>query len=391
MILLTCLLAAWLLPGFSLLAQAGEESLGALFLDEPVGARGAALGESLVGVAEDANAVYWNPAGLVRVGRQELLLAHAQSFQGFRNEYAALLWPWSESTAFGVNALFSYSDAFEKMNATGEPDGTFSLYDVYAGLSWSHAFTPHLAGGVTVKGLRQVIDTYSAWSAAADISVLWSNVLPDLNLGWVINNLGKPVVFINRSHNLDAFTELGAAYRTWNRDLLLTAALRKPLAQEMVFKAGAELTVLDILALRAGYRAWSSGNYLGAFAGLTLGLGIRISDYTLDYAYTPFPDLGDVHRLTVTLPFGRSVVEEQRMLEKLEKQVKAKQKAIFNQTVSEGDHWTAQGVFDKAGAAYAKAYGMNPQDAGLNKKILQVNLAVKKRTAETHAARGQKA
>jgi tetratricopeptide (TPR) repeat protein len=372
-------------------AFAGEESLGALFLDEPVGARGAAMGEALVGVAEDANAVYWNPAGLVRVGRQELLLAHAQSYQDFRNEYAALLWPWSSKDAFGLNLLYSYNDAFDRFSDTGDAAGTYSLYDAYAGLAWSHAFSEHLSAGLAVKGLREVIDTYSAWSAAADVSVLYANVLPDLNLGWVVNNLGKPVVFISQSHSLDAFTELGAAYRCWDKNLLLTAAVRESFAAETEFKAGAEVTVFDILAMRAGYRAWPSGNYLGALAGLTLGLGIRISDYNLDYAYTPFPDLGDVHRLTVTLPFGRSVVEEQRMLEKLEKQVKAKQKAIFDQTVAEGDQYNARNQFEKALAAYNKAYAMNPGDGSLNAKIKSMEAAQKKKAADEYAAKGKKA
>jgi tetratricopeptide (TPR) repeat protein len=79
------------------------------------------------------------------------------------------------------------------------------------------------------------------------------------------------------------------------------------------------------------------------------------------------------------------------MLEKLEKQVRAKQKAIFDQTVSDGDRWTEKKELEKASAAYAKAFGMNPTDADLLKKISNVDQAIKTAAAAKYAARGQKA
>ncbi|NTV52240.1 MAG: hypothetical protein HGA76_04405, partial [Candidatus Firestonebacteria bacterium] len=125
--------------------------------------------------------------------------------------------------------------------------------------------------------------------------------------------------------------------------------------------------------------------------GLNLGLGFRISDYSVDYAYQPFGDLGDVHRLTVSLPFGRSVSEEQNLLAKLEKQVKDKQRNIFKNLVGEGDVWLAKGNFEKAAAIYAHAFGVNPDDAALKKKIRDTETLFKKQQAAEKFERGQKA
>lgn len=372
-------------------AQAGEESVGALFLDEPVGARPAALGEAMAAVAEDVNTVYWNPAGLARIGRREMLLTHTQSYLGFRNEYLALAWPWSEQDAFAFNALVSYSDGFEKYSDAGELLGSYSVADLYAGLTWSHAFDSAWSAGLTLTGLRSAIDTYTAWSAAANLGVLWRTPVPDLTAGLTVRNLGKPLVFISENHALNLSLEAGAAYRTWNQNLLLAFALRKPVFQEMEFKFGSEYVVQDLVCLRAGYRYWQFGNDLGPLAGLTVGLGLRISDYDLDYAYTPFPDVGDVHRISVVLPFGRSAVEEQRILEKLEKQVKAKQQIVFAQTMAEGDRWASEKEWEKAQASYGKAFGMNPNDNALKTKMRDVEAAVRKETAARHAARGRKA
>jgi tetratricopeptide (TPR) repeat protein len=373
-------------------ARAGEESVSAVFLDEPAGARPSALGGAFAAVAEDVNAVYWNPAALSRVQRKELLLSHTQALVGFRNEYAAFGLPLSAEESLGFNAFFAYSDPIDRITDANADAGTFSTQDLYASVVYSRALGPQWAVGAGVKGIYQQIDVYHAWSVAADLGVLASDVYPGLQLALVVRNLGKPMVFIEESHPLNLGAELGAAYRVWERRLLLTAGVAKPLFQEMLLKAGAEGEVIeDTLFLRAGYRYYQSGNVLGALTGLSLGLGVRISEYSLDYAFLPFEDLGDVHKLAITLPFGRSLVEEQEMLAKLERQVKEKQRRIFDDAVRTGDECAAQGEYALAQQAYARALGIDPQDAAVKRKLDQAEAGAQKRKAADNLKRAQAA
>jgi tetratricopeptide (TPR) repeat protein len=374
------------------MVQAGEESVGAVFLDEPAGARPVAMGGAFIAVAQDANAVYWNPAGLVKVQRKELLVSHAQYLQGFKHEYLAFCFPWTTEDSFGVNAFFSYSDPMEKMNDAGELTGTFMNYDMYFGLAYSHAFDQHYSLGGALKGVYQSIDVYNAWSVAADAGVTAAELVPNLQLALMLRNLGKPMVMVEKSHWLNTAVELGSAYSLWNQRLLCTFDVRKPVFQEMMFKLGFEGAVIeDLLWLRAGYRYSQFGNDLGPWSGATFGVGIRVSDYSVDYAYSPFPELGDVHKLAITLPLGRSLREEQQLLEKLEKQVKAKQKTIFNNLVQEGDKYFVGGDYEKADGVYAKAYGMNPEDRELKRKIALTEKNLKKKRSSEYVRRGQKA
>ena len=78
------------------------------------------------------------------------------------------------------------------------------------------------------------------------------------------------------------------------------------MAQELTFKLGTEYNISDMVFLRAGYKYLQYGNDLGALSGLTVGLGADIADYYLDYAFTPYGSLGQVHRISLTLHFGRS-------------------------------------------------------------------------------------
>src|SRR5437016_304734 len=62
---------------FSLGEQRAGTSSGA-FLKIGVGARAVGLGESFVAVANDPSAIFWNPAGLASIQRQEVALSAVQ-------------------------------------------------------------------------------------------------------------------------------------------------------------------------------------------------------------------------------------------------------------------------------------------------------------------------
>jgi len=53
-----------------------------------------------------------------------------------------------------------------------------------------------------------------------------------------------------------------------------------------------------MLALRAGYR---TGQDIGS--GMSAEVGLRIGKIDLDYAYVPYGDLGNTHRISLEIKF----------------------------------------------------------------------------------------
>ncbi|MER3523186.1 MAG: hypothetical protein C4326_03765 [Ignavibacteria bacterium] len=51
---------------------------GAQFLKIPVGARAAAMAGAYVAQANDATALFWNPAGIVHIAANDLSVSHTQ-------------------------------------------------------------------------------------------------------------------------------------------------------------------------------------------------------------------------------------------------------------------------------------------------------------------------
>ena len=90
-IMLVLLTALCLLASNSYAAFSRDDvgTTGAPFLKIGVGARAIGMGEAYGGLADEVNAIYWNPAGLVNVQRRELSFMHAAWFASINYEYVA--------------------------------------------------------------------------------------------------------------------------------------------------------------------------------------------------------------------------------------------------------------------------------------------------------------
>ncbi len=67
---------------------------------------------------------------------------------------------------------------------------------------------------------------------------------------------------------------------------------------------GAEYLLNKNFAFRAGYQFGHASDDLGSgLVGLGAGLGLKFDSFALDYAYVPFGDLGDTHRMTLGFNF----------------------------------------------------------------------------------------
>ncbi len=388
---LIIILAGGLLLGFTANNYAGDQSIGAIFLNEPVGARAAAMGEAFVGVAEDANTVFWNPAGMVHIRNIELLVVHTEFIQNFRDEYFAFSLPLSARDAIGINGFFSYTSQLEKATSLHSELQSFNAYDAYLSLAWSRALAKHFSAGLSLKVIYQVIDSYSAWTMAGDLSFLMTGIVPDMTVGLTLKNLGMPIIFIEKAHPLPMIGEVGVSYWLLNKDLLLTLDMCKPFRQEMSFKFGTEYNFGKIIFLRAGYKYLQFGNDLGPLSGLTCGLGAEISDYKLDYAFTPYADLGNVHRVSVTFPFGRNVIKEKNIIRRLGNKIKVKQKSIIRRYMQTAERYLQKGDYKNAIYYYDKTLMLNPGYPGLKKKIYQAKYRLKTKTAAKHFRQGLRA
>lgn len=307
------LAALLLISAFSAPPASAETGTTALpFLKMDAGARAAGMGGAYCAAGDDSLSVFYNPAGTALVSRKEILLSHNEWLDGLRNEAAAYVHPFESGLSVfgGVNALFSGS--MEKYDGLGAPSGSFSSLEGAFSAGVSGRLGRGYYGGLAVKALSQSADGESAMAWAGDAGLLkaWDR----WRLGLSASNFGGSMKLGSQAFKLPLVLRGGVSAEVIEH-IRLSADLIKPGESDSqgAFGAEAELPAnpSEAFFLRAGYR---TGRATNSGPGFAAGLGFRSADLRLDYAFAPYGDLGDSHRVTVAVSFGgaRLPPEEKR-------------------------------------------------------------------------------
>jgi len=311
----TALTAALAGPAAALGAGSKGTS-GAQFLEIGPGARPAAMGGAFAGIADDVHAVYYNPAGLANLQHVEVTGMDDQYFQGVNYDFAAVAVPLlsfkkdaiQDKNAYGVLGFSIYNLSLGNIPTQGttesaSPTGTIASQDLAYALSYG--YSPRgsdLAFGATAKYVTSELGGYNASAFAADAGALYRREAWTLGAG--LRNMGPGYGFAGQTDPMPLLFYAGGGYQITKR-WLGSVEIDAPRDNDLVFAVGTEYVhpFTDKIsgALRAGY---NSGNTdAGSFSGVSLGGGITYGNFSFDYAFIPFGDLGNTSRYSLVVKF----------------------------------------------------------------------------------------
>lgn len=289
------MLACLAMPAASL---AEDGSAGLPFLKLGVGARAIAMGDAYVAVGGDASCVYWNPAGCASVVGTDIVAMHSEWFQDIRYEYVGAVRTMCDHS-FGIGVVGLYMDDLEKRDIYGDYEGTFGVFDFSVTGTYARSLTEYLDVGASAKYLHEKIDDETASGFAVDLGAMYRvPAVNGLTAGMSVQNLGPQMSFVDEKFDLPALYRVGAAYEkpveAAHGVLLLTGDAVLSHDGDPKGHFGMEFDYSEMLSLRIGYRAgWDNQN-------ISVGLGARVGDLRIDYAYVPFySNLGDTHRVSL--------------------------------------------------------------------------------------------
>jgi len=282
----------------ALLAQAAGAAETASFLNIGAGARGLGMGGAYTALADDANAIYWNPAGLSALEKKEVSVSHAELSESVRHDFLAYAQPTPQGT-FAVGATYLSQSALEGRDALGHPTGGFSASD--AAVSFGYGRKTDLADlGASVKYVRSHIGSAEAQTFAIDAGV--RRTLGAVVLGASLRNAGPGMKYDVQRNDLPLRLAFGAAYKFAGGHAVAAEFTNGPRGAGTDAGFGGEYQAIKDVLLRAGYTTQSAvagGSGFDAARGLTLGLGLRHERWSLDYAAVPMGELGSTHRFTL--------------------------------------------------------------------------------------------
>ncbi|MDD5131544.1 MAG: PorV/PorQ family protein [bacterium] len=274
-------------------------STGAAFLKIGAGARPSALGGNYVGLADDVNAVNWNPGGLGFLQEKELSAMYASWLADMNYEFASYAQPFSSGLVLGGSIVMLQSGEMEKRSETREKLGTFSATDTCGTLALAKKINEKVALGASIKVINQKIDDESTTGMAVDLGALVKTSIDNLNVGIALRNLGPQMKFISEGYDLPLTLAAGINYSL--SKINLTSDLNY-YDSKMTIGVGMEYKVINALVLDLGYKA-GKDDKLDGLAGVSAGLGFNINKINLSYAWVPYGELSDTHRISLGVKF----------------------------------------------------------------------------------------
>lgn len=288
----------------------------------PVGARDMSLGGSSIAVSKGVEAMFWNPAGLIRMeGSAEAMMSTMNYIADINVVYGAVAGKFGSFGDIGVS-LKSLNFGDIPLTSDADPEGLsgrfFSPTYITMGLSYARDLTTSVSVGFTAKLVSEQIDRVSSSGFAFDVGIQYKGLIQveGLSVGLAIKNIGPgmrfdgPALYRNAvitdgsrpqqkykveaaAFELPATVDIGLTYeRSFGDNFVasLSGAFVNNNLYYDEYRSGLELGYnlegLQVLG-RVGYltQPKAQENIFGATFGFGLAYKTGNTGITLDFAY----------------------------------------------------------------------------------------------------------
>ena len=337
------------------------------FLQIEPDSRTAGMGNAGVAIADNATAIFWNPAGLAFQKGHEVNFTHADWLPNFGvdmfYDYLAGRYYVEGIGSIGAHITFLNLGEQEMTDEQGNSLGTFSSYEFASGLSYGFKLTENFALGTGIRFIFSNLvppgtmvsgqEARNGTSVGIDIAGLYRSSpfsvigrQAQVSAGLNLSNLGPSIQYTDEAQKdaLPTLLRLGWAYKmnldrngfntlTISNDFSKIMArmeddgtgmsslralvgswdtlarndgqgtVEVPLVEQFMIGLGTEYWYDNLFALRAGYFYESPNN--GGREFITLGAGLRYNIFGVDFSY--IYTLEEDHPLANTLRFSALV------------------------------------------------------------------------------------
>jgi len=302
------------------------------FLTIGVGAKALGMGNAYVATANEASAMFWNPAGIARISSPEGIFSHINWIADMGFDFIGFVMPMGRLGVVGAS-ITSLNMEDMMVRTEERPQGTgeyFTSSDLALAVSYAVFLTDRFSIGFTGKYIRQQIWKESAQGFAIDLGTLFTTGFHGMRIGATLSNFGTDMRMTGEDlvyyHDIDAqslgnndeiFAELktdswplpltfqvGLAMEVIKNDanrLTLAIDAIQPTDNTESVNFGMEYALKKSVFLRGGYRNLFLKD---SEEGITFGVGLNLKQMLqlpirFDYGYADFGRLKDIHCFTL--------------------------------------------------------------------------------------------
>jgi hypothetical protein len=319
-------------------------------------ARASGMGDGGVAIADNSNAMFWNPSGLAFQDGKEVGLTHSQWLPQFNSDlfydFASFKWNSEEDIGGTIGASITFLNLGKFIyttEASPDPLGEFHSFEYGIAVGYATKLSPDWGFGGNLRYIQSSLSPLNVGSeqqkgigrsVSFDISAMWrpdttyiEELANRLSVGFNMSNIGPKIKYVDvaQADPLPTQLRVGAAYKALvdeyndlsvsfdvaklmvyrdsvtgvadNLPKAFITAWKGPLLETLMFSSGVEYWYDKLLALRAGY--YTEGVRVGNRKYLTFGAGLRYDAYTFDFSY--LSTFEENHPLANTLRFSLGI------------------------------------------------------------------------------------
>ncbi len=288
------------------------------FLKVVPNARADAMGGASAATIQSCEAVFFNPAALTLTHDLDLSISYLDWFMDVSLTSLCLSYRVSNVGTFGFSAQISDMGDIEETrvdhlfrnDATGSYNPGLTGRKVSPGsqvfgLSYARQVTDKFSFGVTARFAREDLVEKAASAIVFDGGVIYRTGFKSLILGTMLRNFGPEVKYFDKSYPLPQAFIIGISgyfigpenafiFDTNDHSILFAYDLSQTRDHSQQHHLGFEYMLKNFLAIRTGYK------FNFDEQAITVGFGINISRYRVNYSYNDFGEYLDaVHRFTI--------------------------------------------------------------------------------------------
>jgi len=290
--------------------QAGNRSgtVSGQFLKIGLSARAVGMGGAQVAVADGAQSMGYNPAGILSVGNFGFAATYTTWLADIQHSYAAVVKTIPGVGTIGASVILLTTDDIDE-NTPTFPEGTGRTWrasDFAFSLAYARQVTEQFRVGINGKIIKSYLFNKDLGSNtfAFDIGTLYDIPILRSHIGVSLTNIGKDVQFINEAYSLPTALRFGVLVdllRDPSNQFVSTFQVTRLNDADEQYNLGGEYTFNSLVALRVGYK------FSYDQEDITAGFGLRLNtiglDGQLDYGFNNFKYLPGTHSFTFELGF----------------------------------------------------------------------------------------
>jgi len=284
----------------------GPSTSGAIIMKQGMSARALGMGEAFVAVADDINAIGYNPAGLACLKTSEINFCYLKGLVDTNWGVISFAMPFTGGT-IGISCFTLQGGLLDVYDGSGRLTNTINAQSDYlAVFSYALKANENFFLGFNVKGLSSTLgQSYNAATYAFDAGFLY-RMFKKLRIGVAVQNVGGEIKYIDVADPLPLNIKAGLGWEFFTRsdidNITLAVDVYYPNDSILRYNLGIEYQNVEMgAAIRMGYKF---GEVLGCYTD-GFSAGFRISDRMVhfDYAFILKGEVGSNQQFSLTISF----------------------------------------------------------------------------------------